>query len=75
MTSLAQALIIGDPRRDKSEALLRAAFGGVDILVNNVGISMVAPSDELDPADWERAIRGGRGRRLHDGGWTAYGYL
>ncbi|HEY3954973.1 MAG TPA: SDR family oxidoreductase [Streptosporangiaceae bacterium] len=32
------------------------AFGGVDILVNNAGISMIAPSEELDPADWERAI-------------------
>jgi 3-oxoacyl-[acyl-carrier protein] reductase len=31
-------------------------FGGVDILVNNAGISMIAPSDELDPAEWERAI-------------------
>jgi 3-oxoacyl-[acyl-carrier protein] reductase len=32
------------------------AFGGVDILVNNAGISMIARSDELDPAEWERAI-------------------
>jgi len=33
-----------------------SAFGGVDILVNNAGISMIAPADELDPAEWERAI-------------------
>jgi 3-oxoacyl-[acyl-carrier protein] reductase len=32
------------------------AFGGVDILVNNAGISMIARADELDPAEWERAI-------------------
>jgi 3-oxoacyl-[acyl-carrier protein] reductase len=31
-------------------------LGGVDILVNNAGISMIARSDELDPAEWERAI-------------------
>jgi 3-oxoacyl-[acyl-carrier protein] reductase len=33
-----------------------SAYGGVDILVNNAGISMIAPSDELDPPEWERAI-------------------
>jgi 3-oxoacyl-[acyl-carrier protein] reductase len=33
-----------------------AACGGIDILVNNAGISMIAPSEKLDPADWERAI-------------------
>ena len=32
------------------------AFGGVDFLVNNAGISMIAPSDQLDPSEWERAI-------------------
>lgn len=32
------------------------AFGGVDYLVNNAGISMIVRSDELDPAEWERAI-------------------
>jgi 3-oxoacyl-[acyl-carrier protein] reductase len=31
-------------------------FGGVDVLVNNAGISMVAPSLELSPADWERTL-------------------
>jgi len=33
-----------------------ATLGGVDILVNNAGISMIAKSEELDPADWQRAI-------------------
>lgn len=32
------------------------AFGGVDYLVNNAGISMIVRSDELDPSEWERAI-------------------
>jgi 3-oxoacyl-[acyl-carrier protein] reductase len=32
-------------------------LGGIDILVNNAGISMIAPADELDPADWDRAIQ------------------
>jgi 3-oxoacyl-[acyl-carrier protein] reductase len=33
-----------------------SAFGGVDILVNSAGISMIAPANELDPSEWERAI-------------------
>src|SRR5450755_1210363 len=44
---------------DGAQQLMTAAtdaFGGVDILVNNAGISMIARSDELDPAEWERAI-------------------
>lgn len=42
-----------------AEELIRGAidaFGGVDILVNSAGISMIARSDQLDPAEWERAI-------------------
>jgi 3-oxoacyl-[acyl-carrier protein] reductase len=31
-------------------------FQGVDILVNNAGVSMVAPSLELSPKDWERTL-------------------
>lgn len=33
-----------------------AALGGVDILVNNAGISMIAPAQDLDPAEWDRAL-------------------
>jgi 3-oxoacyl-[acyl-carrier protein] reductase len=31
-------------------------FGGVDVLVNNAGISMVSPSIELKKEDWDRTI-------------------
>jgi len=33
-----------------------SAYGGVDILINNAGISMIASAEELDPKEWERAI-------------------
>lgn len=33
-----------------------STFGGVDILINNAGISMISPSEDLDPREWERAI-------------------
>lgn len=32
-------------------------FGRLDIMVNNAGISMAHPSEDLDPADWERALQ------------------
>ncbi|MGB9698975.1 MAG: SDR family NAD(P)-dependent oxidoreductase [Thermodesulfobacteriota bacterium] len=31
-------------------------FGQLHILVNNAGIAMVAPAEELSPADWQRAL-------------------
>jgi NAD(P)-dependent dehydrogenase (short-subunit alcohol dehydrogenase family) len=31
-------------------------FGRLDIMVNNAGISMARPSEELLPADWQRAL-------------------
>jgi 3-oxoacyl-[acyl-carrier protein] reductase len=34
-----------------------STFGGLDILVNNAGISMIGPSEKLDPKDWDRAIQ------------------
>lgn len=33
------------------------SFGGVDVLVNNAGTSMIADSLELKKEDWERTIR------------------
>jgi 3-oxoacyl-[acyl-carrier protein] reductase len=35
------------------EAVLTAAGGAVDVLVNGAGTSAVKPLDELEPADWE----------------------
>lgn len=32
------------------------AFGRLDVIVNNAGISMARPSEELSPADWQRAL-------------------
>jgi NAD(P)-dependent dehydrogenase (short-subunit alcohol dehydrogenase family) len=31
-------------------------YGRLDIMVNNAGISMVHPSEELKPEDWQRAL-------------------
>lgn len=31
-------------------------FGRLDIMVNNAGISMAHPSEELSPPDWQRAL-------------------
>jgi 3-oxoacyl-[acyl-carrier protein] reductase len=33
-----------------------AEFGRLDIMVNNAGISMAKPSEELSPRDWQRAL-------------------
>ncbi len=33
-------------------------FGRIDVLVNNVGLFVVKPWDQLEVADWERALRG-----------------
>ncbi|HSR12572.1 MAG TPA: glucose 1-dehydrogenase [Thermodesulfobacteriota bacterium] len=46
-------------RHEAVETLVGRAvdeFGRLDIMVNNAGISMVAPSEELAPADWQRAL-------------------
>ena len=32
-------------------------YGRLDVMVNNAGISMANPSEDLAPADWERALK------------------
>ncbi|TVP78541.1 MAG: SDR family oxidoreductase [Gemmatimonadales bacterium] len=34
-----------------------AEFGGLDLLVNNAGLGIFAPLQEMDPADWDVQIR------------------
>jgi NAD(P)-dependent dehydrogenase (short-subunit alcohol dehydrogenase family) len=32
------------------------AFGGIDVLVNNAGVSHIAPAEEIATADWRRVL-------------------
>ncbi len=43
-----------DVERMKNAALER--FGRVDALVNNAGISFIAPAEDIKPADWRRVL-------------------
>lgn len=39
--------------------LIRGAatrFGGLDVLVNNAGVGIFSPVDQMDPEDWEKVI-------------------
>ncbi len=49
-----------DVRRPESmEAVVQETvrkYGRLDIMVNNAGISMVHPSEDLKPEDWQRAL-------------------
>jgi NAD(P)-dependent dehydrogenase (short-subunit alcohol dehydrogenase family) len=55
--ALAMAL---DVRRPESvEAVVQETvkeYGRLDIMVNNAGISMALPSEDLEPEDWQRAL-------------------
>jgi meso-butanediol dehydrogenase/(S,S)-butanediol dehydrogenase/diacetyl reductase len=45
--------------RDQAEgmvAVAAAAFGGLDVLVNNAGIGSLARTADLDPDDWRRVM-------------------
>ena len=46
---------------------IKKMFGGVDVLVNNAGISYIGLLQDMTPADWERIFCMGRcGRLLRD---------
>ena len=50
----------GDVSDDSHVAALAAGalerFGRVDALVNNAGVSFIAPAEETSPADWRRVV-------------------
>ena len=55
----ALALEVDVTRYESMEAMVEETvnhFGRLDIMVNNAGISMARPSEELPPADWQRAM-------------------
>jgi len=56
----ALALALDVRSSDSVESVVRRTvdeYGKLDIMVNNAGISMARASEELDPADWERALQ------------------
>lgn len=55
----ALALALDVRSADSVEDVVQKAvkeYGRLDIMVNNAGISMVQPSEELKPEDWQRAL-------------------
>jgi NAD(P)-dependent dehydrogenase (short-subunit alcohol dehydrogenase family) len=41
---------------DELAALVAKAFGAVDVLVNNAGISLISPAEETSLAQWQRVM-------------------
>jgi 3-oxoacyl-[acyl-carrier protein] reductase len=56
-TAVGVAADVTDP--DAAAALVDAAaeeFGGLDVMVNNAGINIRGPSEDLDPEDWQTVL-------------------
>lgn len=54
LSSVADVGMYSDCERLVNETVVH--FGGVEVLINNAGISMVSPSIELRKEDWDRTI-------------------
>ena len=46
-------------------------FGGVDILINNAGVTSRSPFEDLEDADWDRVLRVNMGGIYHCSRWAA----
>ena len=56
-----EALAIGAAVHDRTQVerafkTIDEAWGGIDVLVNNVGISVVKPTLELTPQEWRHTL-------------------
>ncbi|MGE5865868.1 MAG: SDR family oxidoreductase [Rhizobacter sp.] len=58
ITAMAVHLDVGDEAQvERVIAQTRERFGRIDAVVNNAGIDITVPIDELSGADWERVVR------------------
>jgi 3-hydroxybutyrate dehydrogenase len=55
-TIAVQMDVTSEEQVDAGVELVCSKFGGVDILVSNAGIQIVAPIDQLDFADWKKML-------------------
>jgi NAD(P)-dependent dehydrogenase (short-subunit alcohol dehydrogenase family) len=70
--ALAAEVDVGDSQRVK-EAVAQVVnrFGGVQVLVNNAGVTSGSPFEDLDEADWERVLRVNMSGVFHCSKWVA----
>ena len=56
--ALPVAMDVGDPAQvGAALAQASAQFGGVDAVINNAGVDVTVPIDELSLTDWDRVLR------------------